>query len=804
MNLLCRMLAPIVLLIVCIVGISSYLSYREAADALDESIRNNMESAASNIALGTRKLAQTILRDSQRTADRLDIIQMLRTEQESASAREESRAILESIVKTYPDFSEFSVCAPDGRVAASSFVSNVGASLADRDYFAKAVKGENVLVAATKNPRTGNGALVVASPIKENGAVIGVLVSTGDMANYYADYVDSMKIGEKDNYTGYVLNRQSQLMGHKNRDWLFRSDLPYTDMYKAITEEMKTSERGERTFMDNGKKMWVYYERDLISYVTVCVQAEYDVVFSPLAAIRNSAIMSGGIFILLGALVVFIIVRPMIRALNKGVDFAGQIADGNLDGKLDVRRKDEIGRLADALRTIPHSLQGIVSEYSSLEDRIEDGLLDAKGNAEASKGDFSRLIQGTNAVLERFRTLLDAIPSPTLMLGRDASITYCNTAARNMAQAGCIGKKLREIFAFEDAASKDNAIQRVFDTLMPAVAETRAHPGGKAVDISYSAIPMFDKNRNLASVLVLVTDLTSIKATERTIMNVASEASAIAGQVASASEALSAQVKHVSEGAAMQHARVASTAAAMTEMNASVQEVNSHAGEAAQQSEMTKAKAMDGATLVNQVVAAINTVNDVASRLQGSMQQLGAQAENIGGVMGIISDIADQTNLLALNAAIEAARAGEAGRGFAVVADEVRKLAEKTMEATQEVGGTINAVQQSANSNISEMVSAISRIGEATDLANTSGKALEEIVNFTASSSQLIGSIATAAGQQGATSQEINEAIEEINRIVGDTAEGMVQASSSVQDLFRMAQDLHRVMEKLQTREASK
>ncbi|MDR2694865.1 MAG: methyl-accepting chemotaxis protein, partial [Deltaproteobacteria bacterium] len=174
-----------------------------------------------------------------------------------------------------------------------------------------------------------------------------------------------------------------------------------------------------------------------------------------------------------------------------------------------------------------------------------------------------------------------------------------------------------------------------------------------------------------------------------------------------------------------------------------------------------------------------------------------SQAESIGGVMNVISDIADQTNLLALNAAIEAARAGEAGRGFAVVADEVRKLAEKTMSATQEVGANISAIQQSARTNIGEVSEAVKAVTEATDLANTSGQALEEIVSLASANSAVVTSIATAAEEQSATSEEINRAIEAVSLIVRDTADGMAQASAAVQELSRMAQELNTVMTEL-------
>ena len=269
----------------------------------------------------------------------------------------------------------------------------------------------------------------------------------------------------------------------------------------------------------------------------------------------------------------------------------------------------------------------------------------------------------------------------------------------------------------------------------------------------------------------------------------------VANIVSSASNELSAQIAQSERGAMDQAARVTETATAMEEMNSTVLEVARNAGSASEVSAATRLKAESGAHVVEKAVEAIQQVERESQKLKSVMAALGDHAQSISRIMGVISDIADQTNLLALNAAIEAARAGEAGRGFAVVADEVRKLAEKTMASTTDVGSAIAAIQESASKSMEQVDLAVQGIERATEFANQSGEALHEIVAMVDNTADQVRGIATASEQQSASSEEINRSISEVNSIAGETARAMEEASRAVSDLAEQAQALTRLIE---------
>lgn len=276
----------------------------------------------------------------------------------------------------------------------------------------------------------------------------------------------------------------------------------------------------------------------------------------------------------------------------------------------------------------------------------------------------------------------------------------------------------------------------------------------------------------------------------KTLLATAAKLEDVSSNISSALNSLSSRIEQSDKHAAVAAHRLTEAATAMNEMNATVQEVARNASETQRVSAETKQKAEEGEHVVESSLQCIQAVHQVSLELKDDMEKLNEHTRAISHIMSVISDIADQTNLLALNAAIEAARAGEAGRGFAVVADEVRKLAEKTMASTQEVGSAVAAIQESAANSSASVGKAVEQIEQATQLAIDSGHALKEIVSAAEVTADEVRAIATASEEQSASSDEINQSITECNEMSGQIAAAMADAAKSVTELAAQAQNL--------------
>ncbi len=247
-----------------------------------------------------------------------------------------------------------------------------------------------------------------------------------------------------------------------------------------------------------------------------------------------------------------------------------------------------------------------------------------------------------------------------------------------------------------------------------------------------------------------------------------------------------------------QRKQVQSTSTVMEEMNSSVTGIARNASTAAAESKKASKQAVAGENVVELAMQAISaTVQEIES-LKTNMGKLEQEAQGIGVVMNVINEIADQTNLLALNAAIEAARAGEAGRGFAVVADEVRKLAEKTMGATQEVENSVSSMQQVTKNNMDSMADVFEKINQANGYSTQSGSALREIVRASESSSDLIQSIASDAERQTVTSDAINNSLEELNQLLSENSARLNDSVHILHDFSAQMLGVHSLVREIQ------
>jgi twitching motility protein PilJ len=263
-------------------------------------------------------------------------------------------------------------------------------------------------------------------------------------------------------------------------------------------------------------------------------------------------------------------------------------------------------------------------------------------------------------------------------------------------------------------------------------------------------------------------------------------------QVSAAAQETQATAMHLAEAAEHQAQQITSASAAINEMASSIDNVSKNSTESAEVAQKSVQIAAKGAAIVRQTIQGMDSIRDQIQETSKRIKRLGESSQEIGSIVELINDIAEQTNILALNAAIQAASAGEAGRGFAVVADEVQRLAERASGATKRIETLVQTIQSDTNEAVSSMEQTTSEVVSGARLAEDAGLALGEIEKVSNDLAELIQNISSAARQQSAAATNISATMNVIQEITTQTSVGASQTAESIGNLAQLASDLRR------------
>jgi methyl-accepting chemotaxis protein len=285
------------------------------------------------------------------------------------------------------------------------------------------------------------------------------------------------------------------------------------------------------------------------------------------------------------------------------------------------------------------------------------------------------------------------------------------------------------------------------------------------------------------------------------IKTMLTKVSAAVAATTNASKEISSNTEQMAAGAQEQSGQTKEVAGAVEQMTKTILETTKNSTSASEAAKKAGSIAKEGGNVVAETITGMDRIAQVVRKSAETVHALGKSSDQIGEIVQVIDDIADQTNLLALNAAIEAARAGEQGRGFAVVADEVRKLAERTTKATKEIASMIKQIQKDTVGAVSSMEEGTREVEKGKKLADKAGESLSQIIKGAEQVVDIITQVAAASGEQSSTSEQISKSIEAINNVTQETSAGIMEIANASGELNKLTSNLNALIGQFRTDE---
>ena len=485
-----------------------------------------------------------------------------------------------------------------------------------------------------------------------------------------------------------------------------------------------------------------------------------------------SDIMSRTIIFIIGGMIMgtlaflftfFKVIPQLIRPIHRFKDLINQYSLGDFTSRMDIKSNDEFGQMSSML----NNLRDSQLEKIEAAEKIANGDLQFKVNSLSE-----------NDVLSRsFEKMIDNLNKLVLEI---KFLTTASVKGNSSARGNTRG--------FEGGYNEivkgiNETLDAIYDPINEAIgALEKIASGDLTVKISKKYSGDHEKIKD------------SINNVTHSLGKTLNDVSLAAVAAASAAHQISSSTEEMAAGANEQSSQTTEVAGAVEEMTKTIFETTKNTTRAAEASKNAGTVALEGGKVVKETINGMIRISDVVKHSSQTVQALGKSSNEIGEIIQVIDDIADQTNLLALNAAIEAARAGEQGRGFAVVADEVRKLAERTSKATQEIASMIKQIQKDTDGAVKSMKLGTDEVEKGKILAEKAGQSLKEIIAGAENVADIVTQVAVASEEQSRTSEQITQNIELINNVTQQNATGVRQIAHAAEELNLLTGNLQKLI----------